>query len=417
MLQVIQFCKGYLCIKVWGFSTERFINLCGNHNILLWNIENHGNYYTMCITLKGFWCLKSITAKTGTRVAITKRCGLPFFSQKMKKRKIFVIGLLGSFLFLFWMESFVLHVEIKGNYYITDEMFLDFLAENGIESGIKKNQVDIAGLEKAIRNEYDIVTWTSVQIEGNNLIIQIKENDLIQNKKSEQNTQKEAFYNLIADADGIITYMVTRSGIPKVSVGSKVRRGDVLVEGSIPIYQEDTTIKRYQYCAADADVVIESKLTVTDKINENYEKKVYTGREKKRRFLSVGRFYIRRPVFDLHYERYDITNETGQLFLFDGYPMPIYYGSETTREYIKSDGIYSKEEIKEKFEYKVQKLIQTLEEKGVQIIEKNVTINKCNGIWSMKADFTIAKRADTLQKVIASEKENSIEDEEELTVQ
>ncbi len=42
MLQFIQYLKGYVCIRVWGYSPERFMNLCSNHDILLWNIENHG---------------------------------------------------------------------------------------------------------------------------------------------------------------------------------------------------------------------------------------------------------------------------------------------------------------------------------------------------------------------------------------
>ena len=77
MIQVIRYIKGYLAIRVWGFSPERFMNLCSNHNIFLWDIENHGEYYTMKISLKGFFKLKGITRKTGTRVAVTQRYGLP----------------------------------------------------------------------------------------------------------------------------------------------------------------------------------------------------------------------------------------------------------------------------------------------------------------------------------------------------
>ena len=128
------------------------MNLCGNHNILLWNIKNHGDYYTMCVSLKGFYSLKSITRKTGTRVAITKRCGLPFFSQKAGKRKIFVAGIFLSLLFWIWMESFILNIELSGNYYITDEVFTDFLTNYKITPGTRKKDIDIEALEKAIRN-------------------------------------------------------------------------------------------------------------------------------------------------------------------------------------------------------------------------------------------------------------------------
>ena len=100
MEKLIHFLRGYLRIKVWGYSPERFMNLCGNRDILLWDIERHGTYYTMCISIRGFRELKPITGKTKTRVAILRRYGLPFFVPHMKKRSMFIVGLLGCLLFL-----------------------------------------------------------------------------------------------------------------------------------------------------------------------------------------------------------------------------------------------------------------------------------------------------------------------------
>ncbi len=414
MLQMIQYCKGYLCIQVWGFSTERFMNLCSNHNILLWNIKNHGEYYTMCISLNGFYELKSITKKTGTKVAITKRCGLPFFSRKMMKRKIFIAGLLGSFAFLLWIGNYILSIEIKGNYYVTEDVFMDFLDENGINEGIQKKKINIAELEKAIRNEYEIVTWTSVQIDGNKLIVHIKENDLIQNKDVPEISGEETeSYNLVADKDGMIIDMVTRSGVPKVKIGDEVKAGDVLVEGCIPIYQEDTTVKRYEYCKADADVFIKSKMSVSETLKEEYEKKIYTGEKTERRFFVINNRKIMLPLFGIRYENYDVTEEIEQMVVLDGYEMPVHFGKKSIKEYILQKKIYTKEEVKEIFEKKVQKFIQTLDEKGVQIIEKNVTINKYKGIWNMKVDFVVTQKAKTMQKVPAMEADEGLQNETE----
>jgi len=404
MLQTVQYCKGYLHIKVWGFSTERFMNLCSNHNILLWNIKNHGEYYTMCISLKGFYELKTITRKTGTKVAITKRCGLPFFSKRMLKRKIFIAGLLGSFIFLQWIGNYILTIEINGNYFVTEDVFVDFLNEYGIDEGIKKKDVDIARLEKAIRNEYEIITWTSVQMNGNKLIIHIKENDLIQNKNIEKETKNETEgYHLVADKDGVIVDMVTRNGVPKVKIGDEVKAGDILVEGCIPIYQEDTTVKRYEYCKADADVQIKSTLSVSETLKETYEQKIYTGKKKERGYLIINNKQIMIPILGNQYEQYDVLEEIEQLELLDGYEIPIFYGKKCIREYMLQKKIFTKEEVKEIFEKKVQKFIQTLDEKGVQIIEKNVTINKNKGIWNLKVDFVVTQKAETMQKVMAIE--------------
>lgn len=406
MLQIIRFLKGYLSIRVWGFSTERFINLCGNHNILLWNIVNHGDYYTMCISLKGFYLLRPITRKTGTRVVITSRYGLPFLSMRMKKRKIFLAGLAGSVLFWIFMSGFIWNVDIQGNLYVTDDVFLDFLSQNGIEAGMKKKQVDIETLEKAIRNEFDIVTWTSARIDGTKLTIQVKENDLIHNNDDKISDTKDEGYDIIADKDGVVVSIITRSGVPVVTEGTQVKKGDLLVEGCIPIYNEDATIKRYEYCRADADIFLKYSFSVTEQIKEQYAHRVYTGNRIKRSYLMIFGKKLALPAFTEKFGSADILEDQKQLCFFSGYRLPVYFGKTLIREYTEEERTYTKEEIKGKFEEKIQKFIQTLEEKGVQIIEKNVTIKKYKGTWKMKVDFTITEPAGIERKTDIKPLEN-----------
>lgn len=411
MLQVIRFLKGYLSIKVWGFSTERFINLCGNHNIFLWDIVNHGDYYTMCISLKGFYQLKSITRKTGTRVVITSRYGLPFLTMRIKKRKIFMAGFLGSILFWIWMSGFIWNVDIQGNLYITDDVFQDFLSQSGIEAGMKKSRVNIETLEKSIRNEFDIVTWTSAKIDGTKLIIQVKENDLIQNNTAEDSTDTEEGYDIVADKNGTIVSIITRSGVPAVSEGDEVEAGDLLVEGCIPIYNEDTTVKRYEYCRADADILLKYSFSVTEELKETYIRRNYTGNEIKRNYLMISGKKIALPLFGKQFELSDAIESQNRISLFGGYDLPVYFGKTVIKEYTEDENIYTKAEIKVKFEEKIQKLIQTLEEKGVQIIEKNVTINKNKGIWKLKVDFTVTELAGKEQRTEIRPLENDIQGE------
>ena len=71
MLQFIRFLKGYLLIRVCGNAPERFINLCSNHQIFLWDIQIHEEFYTMKIGLSDFYRIKGFTRKTGTRVVVT----------------------------------------------------------------------------------------------------------------------------------------------------------------------------------------------------------------------------------------------------------------------------------------------------------------------------------------------------------
>lgn len=264
MLHWIQYVKGYVSIKVWGYSTERFLNLCGNHDILVWDIENHGDYYTMKVSVKGFFALKSLLKKTGTRAVVLQRYGLPFFVPKMKKRKIFVTGLLICMLFWILTGFFIWDIKIEGNYSLTEDVLMDYLETQGVHTAMRKKNLQIEELEMQLREEYDIITWASLRVDGTTLVIQIRENELADN---EYNSQPEAENvepgfdaasgkDIVASKDGVIVYMITRKGVPQVAVGDTVEKGQILVSGAVPVYNEDTTIRRYQYYEADADIMI-----------------------------------------------------------------------------------------------------------------------------------------------------------------
>ncbi len=388
MLQLIRYLQGYLAIKVVGFSPERFMNLCSNHHLFLWDIVNHGDYYTMNISLKNFYKLKGFTRKTGTRVVITQRYGLPFLSVRMWRRKIFIAGLVGSLLFWLWMAGFIWAVEVEGNFFITTDMFQDFLVENGIRTGMNKKEVDIEKLEEAIRTKFDIVTWTSAKIEGTKLLIQVRENDLIQMEAGNADAaETEQGMDLTANKDGVVVSMVTRSGVPLVHIGDEVKKGDILVEGAVPIYQDDGTVKRYEYCVADADIMLQCVYSLKEEIMEKHEEKHFTGKEKKQFFIIFGTKEIKMPLLGKKFDQCDMIEEKKQLKIFRNYYLPVYIGSNQYREYKVEEQIYTKEQVKVLFEEKLQKFIETLQEKGVQIAEKNVTIKKASGKWKMNADF------------------------------
>ena len=413
MLQVIRFLRGYLTIKVWGFSPERFMNLCSNHNIFLWNVINHGEFYSMNISLKAFYKLRPITRKTGTRVVITNRYGLAFLSVKMWKRKIFLLGLLSSLMFWMWMSGFIWAVEIEGNHFVTTDVFLDFLKEKGVESGIKKKTVNIEELEKEIRTKFNIVTWTSAKIDGTKLVIQLKENHLTTVQKKEYDS--ETGMDLVASKDGIVISIVTRSGIPRVKAGDVVKKGDILVDGGIPILGDDDMVKHYNFCVADADILLQCIYTMKEEQQEKYQRKQYTGKQQNRFFLMVHTAKVHLPYFPKKFEAYDLLEEKTQLKLFENYYLPVYIGQNQVKEYVLEDKIYSKEEVKILFEEKIMKFIETLEEKGVQIIEKNVTINKTAGIWKMNVDFLVIEKTGILQNTLLQQVEET--EQSDLTEQ
>ncbi len=114
--------------------------------------------------------------------------------------------------------------------------------------------------------------------------------------------------------------------------------------------------------------------------------------------MMIGTNKLMIPYFSNSFALYDETEEITQVKLFGNLYLPICFGHNERKEYLLNEQVYSKEEAKELFENKITKFIQTLEEKGVQIIEKNVTINKTAKVWKMKVDFLTIEKTGTLKK-------------------
>ena len=385
MIELLKYLKGYLRIRVWGFSPERFMNLCSNKGILLWDIVKDGDVYFMCINLKGFRSLRPIVKKTGTRVAILERYGLPFFVPKLLKRKVFVAGLVLAVGFWLWSSLYVWSIDLTGNYQITRDMFDNFLEEQEVTIGMRQSELDIEALEKAIRRQFPQVTWASAKLSGTRLQIDIKENDtpiVVEEPDTTKGT------DLVSEYGGTIVAMIVRSGVPLVSIGDTVEAGTILVEGKVPIYNDDATLREYHLVNADADIILEHTLTFSDMLSFDYVKKVYTGREKKSYYLRVGAKEWSLPE-ERPYLVYDSLIRESRPLLFEKLSIPISLGSFTYREYQNVEYEYTLEEAKSVLNEKLIAFLASLEEKGVQIIEKNVKIDMDSGSWIIEGEFLI----------------------------
>jgi similar to stage IV sporulation protein len=392
MLHWIQYFKGYVTIKVWGYSAERLLNLCGNHDILVWNIKDHGDYHTMNISVQGFFALKPLLKKTGTRAAVLQRYGLPFFVSKMCKRKIFVIGLIGCMLFWILTSGYIWNIKIDGNFALTEDVLLDYLEEQGVHTAMKKSRLKIEDLERSLREDYDLITWTSVQVEGTTLLIHIKENEMPKYDQSSQLQTKEGM-DLVATRAGTVSYIITRSGVPQVSTGDTVEQGAVLVSGAVPVYNEDTTVRKYQFVQADADIILRYGEDISVEQSVSYEEKRYTGEEKKVYVLGAGDREWSLRLRKIPYQAYDSSVEKKQVKLLEHLYLPFSYGHKTIREYEITQQKHSEEEMKTLMQEEWDKIISTLEEKGVQIAEKNVTIKKNDKKWVLTAHMQLEESA------------------------
>jgi len=338
LLKIIRYIKGYIRIRVIGYSAERFLNACSHKGIFLWGLKPVDGAYEMNITIKGFRQLKPIIRKTGTKVVIVRRFGLPFFLHKYRKRKLFFGGAFLFIVMIIAMSRFIWNIDITGNQSRTDESILEFLGSKNVEDGMPKSDVDCARIVKDIRKEYDDIIWVSASIRGTRLIIQVKENEdslPVVNKTEEEKEQeaKENATDIVADQDCVITDIVPRKGIAMVKEGDQVKKGDILISGQVPVNDDAGETIAYQYHESDADIRGQTAISYEDSQEVTYLEKEYLDVQKEEYYIRVGDRFLRLATIKNQYEEWEMHSRERQLRIGKNFYLPVSYGIRTANPY------------------------------------------------------------------------------------
>ncbi len=412
MIGIIRYLRGYVKIRVWGYSPERFMNLCTNRGILLWGLSGDGSCYTMYMGLSDFFTIRDIAKKTKTRAAVLERHGLPFFWRDARKRKTFLAGTVLCLLFLLAMSRRIWAISLEGNRLVTDDQLILFLQEQGVDYGVSKKELHLQALEEALRETFPLVTWTSATLEGTKLTVRVRENDLP--GETERTLDEERYASgadLTAARDGTVSRILTRSGVPQVKAGDEVKKGDVLISGLIPVNNDDGTVREWDGVVADGDIALTCLRPVSFTQPLSYQYKNYTGREMRYRFFTLGNRRYSFPLSPCDFVRYDEVTEQERACLFGQIDLPLWTGTTLCREYLPVDAMYDEETAAQLLLARLEKFIGSLEEKGVQIIQKDVRIVRKADALVLEGNLTSQEEAVILQPLDLPEGEETSEEQ------
>lgn len=407
MLKLFYFFGGYLWIRVSGDGASRFINLCGIRHMMLWNIKKEGDSYTMCISLKSFFEMKDIVRKTSTRVVILKRIGLPFLMPGIRKRWFFPAFLVMAVV-VFWLSQLLLwNIHIQGNETIPEESILLFLEEHEIKKGILIKDVDTELLEKDMRKTFSSITWISVYLEGNSLTLNMKENDkpIPEEGDGQEKQHKEGFLeeekgmDICANKAGTVVSIVTRTGTPMVQVGDEVQVGDVLIRGSVEIFDNEGNVRERVNVHADGDIMLECNIRTSFDVPLIKVVETETGDSKRYTFYRYQDNYRVWHLFSVPYEDY---RAHPQAYFHTGDKLGFVFeiGEMEIREIIKVRREKEEAEYSQELSEKLKEYEATLQEKAIQIKGKNVRIEKnadtvvLTGVLKVQGPFFERKEAE-----------------------
>lgn len=388
---------------VTGEETLRFVNLCRNNGIELRHLVRRENAIQMEIDAENFKKLRPLVRKTHVKIHILNRHGPAFFFYRHKRRWWFLLGMTVFAGMIYMLSFFVWQIDIDGNRKYTDALILQALAQMDVKTGCRKSEIDLPKIEEELRIMYNEITWVSASIAGTKLQIELREGDLkisgssgggqtgnvkrVENRENNPKTQNgesetDLPANLVADEDAIITNLVVRRGTVAVRYGDEVKKGDVLIEGKVYIYNEDETLKKVDYLTAEGDVFGKYQELYEKHYQRKHEVRSYTGKNYRELGVAIVGKSFCLPVWENILKKQLEENTLSEVWswkkqfrLTPTFYLP--FALEYT-EYVPYENVveeYTDEVIKKMAEEELQKYLIELEKKGVQIISNSVTIS------------------------------------------
>ena len=388
---------------VTGEETLRFVNLCRNNGIELRHLVRRENAIQMEIDAKNFKKLRPLVRKTHVKIHILNRHGPAFFFYRHKRRWWFLLGMTVFAGMIYILSLFVWQIDIDGNSKYTDALILQALSQMNVRTGCRKSEIDLPEIEEELRIMYNEITWVSASIAGTKLQIELREGDLkisgssgggqtgnvkrVENRENNPKTQNgeseiDLPANLVSDEDAIITNLVVRRGTVAVRYGDEVKKGDVLIEGKVYIYNEDETLKKVDYLTAEGDVFGKYQELYEKHYQRKHEVRSYKGKNYRELGVAIVGKSFCLPVWENILKKQlegntlsEVWSWKKQFRLTPTFYLP--FALEYT-EYVPYENVveeYTDEVIKKMAEEELQKYLNELEKKGVQIISNSVTIS------------------------------------------
>ena len=369
---IFSYILGFLKISVKGYYIERFINICKNNKITIWNLKRKDNIeLKLNVRIKEFKEICKIARKTGCKVKIKNKKGIPFLLHRYKKRKIFFILLILLALIIGLSSCFVWNVEIKEENGYELENIREDIEKAGLKVGIFKGKINTKEIINKIRLERKDVAWMGIELKGTNAIVKLVKSD-----EKPDIIDEDEYCNIISNKEGIITKISVQNGTANVKVGDTVSIGDILVNGWM---EGKFTGIRYVHSLAE----IEAKVWYTEsvKIPYNVTETKYTGNEEEKYGIKFNNFQINFTKKYSKFKIYDTIETENKIKLFSDFYLPISIVKTTYKEQEKIEKTYSVEEAKNiGIKQLEEKLDEKIENKD-NIVNKNInTYEQADGV-------------------------------------
>lgn len=403
-MNLVDFFLGYSLIQIKSEDCRRFFNICGYHGLLLRDIQGCSERddlekYQLYIRNRELDQVKAICKKTNTTVECIQKRGISVWIDYIKKHIWFMAGAVMALFLLFIYSRRIWDIQIDGNRYYDNWTIIRQLKEINIRSGMPYAQIDCSELSSYIRNLNNKITWASAELDGSKLIIHIKENLLL--KEEDDSYKSGDAWDLVADKDGIINNILVRQGISEIDTGQQVKKGDILISGWIPIYNDSGEVVGNEVVCADGDVTIMSTYAYYHEINRKWCEYTITDSYFEP-LIQIGNYRwecdVVTALYNKNNEYSTLTTHEKPIQITTTLSLPIKVGYQRRVFYEKNDKKYSDSQLKDISEREFYLFCSNLEKKGVQIYENDVKMYMSDASCVMAGNISIIEQTGILKQ-------------------
>ena len=299
----INYIIGYVRIVVEGYYIERFINICTNNNILIWNLKREKNIRLyLNIGISDFKKISKILKKTKCRVKIESKQGIPFLLNKYRKRKIFIALLITLIIGIYFSSNFIWHIEVMQEDGTELENIMQDIQNAGLKVGKLKSKVDTKDVIEKLRLNREDIAWAGIELKGTNAIVKIVKAD-----QAPEIVDENDYCNIVANKNGLITKINAQNGTAQVKEGDVVQQGTVLIAG---VMEGKYTEPRYVHATGE----VEAKVwySKSKEIPYNDEESNISEEEENEHEIDLKKFKINLPKRVSKLELYDTIESLKQ---------------------------------------------------------------------------------------------------------
>lgn len=388
---IFNYIIGYVRISIEGYFIERFINICRNNNIIIWNLKRSKKVkLKLNIGIKDLKKVVKISKQTKCRMKIINKKGIPFIFYKYKKRKIFFCFLIVILLVIGVSSKFVWNIEIREENNENLENIYQDVIDSGLSIGKLKSKIDTKEIINKVRLNRNDIAWIGIELKGTNAIVKI-----VKSKEKPDIVDENDYCNIVSDKDGIITKINARNGTIAVKPGDVINKGTTLINGWM-----EGKYTGIRYVHAEGEIEAKTWYTKNKKILYNTTEKRDTGETENKYKIKFNNFEINLSKRVSKFKIYDTIENEKKIKIFSNFYLPIIIVKTTNKEQVEEEKRY---EIEEARNLGIQELEQELNKEikeNKTIINKNInTYEKEDGI-EIYVTYEVLENIGTNEKIV-----------------